>query len=474
MLVHVKSDDFCFQSQTKEDHHHSSSSSSGMLILYQNIAPCSGKLQGKLPIRAIPTLQAPRIRTLPSYSLFAIQKRKLIQDQVWIQLTTFQDELTVEKEEAWVVERNIHTGQQVAVPWGILHQKQEKEVRYYRNIYSKKPVLALRKEPNVSSECIGTVEMGTVFASTRQKLTQDGRLWIQVPLCGRQQKDTTTTDSTSTESDTTTYGWVIQFTTKKNTMVVEEIPCPGNFSSPMFYQVDQEEEKELVAYAEPSSSSLECFSIRNHSFLQVKGTIYNKETKEMWAMVSTHTLDCESILCSSSSSSGRRNTEEMNNKLLRQQLHTVYLPMVMVLQSSSLSIVVKKVLRPIYRSMRSLSKEHTRQHHPHTPHDGRKVVFTGRASKLFGNLTIGSMDKTWNSSQRVASAVGDDDKEIEEKNLWRKTNQQHSSLRNCTSKIQQKFINLLQISLNCLRIETNSLQAYAHLEKEEEEIETLL
>ncbi|GLE04090.1 hypothetical protein PINS_up013001 [Pythium insidiosum] len=55
-------------------------------LYVQNIAPRDGKLVGQLPIRAIPSLQAPRQQHLKSFEIAVAVERKLVKDQVWLRL----------------------------------------------------------------------------------------------------------------------------------------------------------------------------------------------------------------------------------------------------------------------------------------------------------------------------------------------------------------------------------------------------
>ena len=316
-----------------------------MVRLFQNVAPNAGKLQGALPFRRAASLQAPRIGCLARFEIARAVERKLVKDQVWIRLryakktTTIQrqdaatnsavdddgsvdagrvpeekeedqEEDEEEEEAVWIVERNANTGDRVAVPSGpdpgtgeTVHDDDgHHHTRFYRTISAKRP-LPVRRHTDVTSDVLGQLESGVVFASSARKLT-DGRVFVQVPL--------SVCSSLFQDASADAFGWVAQSNLKSNTCYVREIAPPGKSPSKPLFQVrsslasrasstqdtlddgsqgDGVRAQCVAAFAEASSVSRQLFHVRNGTFVPVIGRVYNREHKAMWLQVLTADLD---------------------------------------------------------------------------------------------------------------------------------------------------------------------------------------
>uniref|UniRef100_A0AAV1UFA7 Uncharacterized protein n=1 Tax=Peronospora matthiolae TaxID=2874970 RepID=A0AAV1UFA7_9STRA len=417
-------------------------------VYLQNVAERSGKWVGELPVRAIPNLQAPRLYGIESYRVVRAIERKLLKDRVWIRIEPLVvqqkpqggveekseindgnaktgddqeqnrrangDTVADAKPDAWVIERNANTAQRVMVPWASTRIRDapsnDDAERYYRTVYSRRP-LPLRRTADLQAEIVGHLDPGSVFVSTQRILNEKGRIWIRValPLKKRVQSSRSAGDdideqNTNSEHDAeessirekefsdsdklVQYGYAIQSNAKTNTCMVQEIPSPGKINPKQYYQVslptdlnqaqpwspNQDEEaagsvpeNTLAARAEASRSAKELFYVKNGAILSAIGTVFSAEEGRMWLQVLAAELD-----------------PAMKVKLRRvlsdveQNINVVYLPMCDPNRNSH-----ECVLLPIHREL-------TRIDNPlNADKDGSqspsRVVFSGRASKLFGS-----------------------------------------------------------------------------------------
>ncbi|TYZ68630.1 hypothetical protein PybrP1_013013 [[Pythium] brassicae (nom. inval.)] len=365
-------------------------------VYVQNVAPKTGKLLGELPVRAEPSLQAPKVGSLASFRIVEAVERKLVKDQVWLRIrhcsssekpaaaapgggegdshsledaraTTAgadpvapADSHAAVATGAWVVERNVNTGERVVIPWGAGRFRPElpnsdRDERYYRNVYSRRP-LPLRRGPELSSEIVGQVDPGAVFASSLRVLNEQGRMWVRVPLAP---------ESAENPQDAKQFGYAIQSNTKTNRCMLQEIPAPGKMAPPQFFQVAA---TRLTARAAPSVASNELFAVRDGAVVRALGTLFVRAERRVWLQVLAAELD----------SPVRVRLDNVVLSADEQQQNVVYVP----------------VCAPTSPTDAALRRIHVRQiervAHPsaaasNEPKHAARVVFSGRASKLFGS-----------------------------------------------------------------------------------------
>lgn len=388
-------------------------------VYMQNVATKAGKWMGELPVRGIPSLQAPRLgNNVESYRILEAVERKLVKDQVWIKIRNFAssaepaaaasvsesgggDNQESERDEsgnaddnkettksndsetkpalteAWIIERNVNTGERVTVPWGSDCIKDEPnsdhEERFYRNVYSRRP-LPLRKSPELSAEIVGQVDPGAVFSSSMRVLNAQGRMWIRVPL-----------SSDENPQDAKNFGYAIQSNAKTNRCMLQEIAAPGKMASTQYFQVvvtsstsSSPEASEsgsnmvVVARAEPLATAKELFAVKRGAIVTVLGSQYVREERRMWLQVLAADID----------SAMRVRQENVVLSDEEQHQNVVYLP---VCDPSS---PVDVVLRPIYRQLVKIPNPSVT--HSEEKKSSARVVFSGRASKLFGSQLMQS------------------------------------------------------------------------------------
>ncbi|CAI5706056.1 unnamed protein product [Peronospora effusa] len=412
-------------------------------LYMQNVAGRGGKWAGELPVRAIPSLQAPRLYNVESFRVVRAIERKLLKDRVWIriqplqklhQLQLFGGETKSEEEhdievegkndqeekqtagpDAWIIERNANTGQRVVVPWGndrIWDVPADDDAeRFYRTVYSRRP-LPLRRTADLEAEIVGHLEPGFVFSSTQRILNDRGHMWIRVALpseahlsksvgddVGESDNANSNFESNVEESkeeeeefedlgESVRYGYVIQSNAKTNTCMVQEIPSPGKMNPKQYYQVSllsddtqaqttsssnaekvtgSATENTLPACAEASSSAKELFYVRNGAIVSAIGSVYNAKEGQMWLQVLAMELD-----------PAMRVKTQWPLSEAEQKLIVVYLPICDPNRNSPES-VLKPIHRELVRIDNPLQAETNGQRAP------SRVVFTGRASKLFGS-----------------------------------------------------------------------------------------
>ena len=417
-------------------------------VYLQNVAKRSGKWAGELPVRAIPNLQAPQMYSIESYRVVRAIERKLLKDRVWVRIEPLKvqqerqgsvdgksensdgrtaeqghheeegqadsDTAVVAEPDAWIIERNANTAQRVMAPWGSTRIRNaladDDTERYYRTVYSRRP-LPLRRTADLQADIVGNLEPGSVFASTQRVLNEKGRMWIRVALPRNRpvhsskrvgtevnendaNRENDAAESTRKEDDLqdvgqiVQYGYAIQSNAKTNTCMVQEIPPPGKMTPKQYYQIfmspddtqakmsspSQDEEaaacapeNTLTARAEASSSAKELFYVKNGAILSAIGAVYSAEEGRMWLQVLATELD-----------------PAMKVKLRRalsdveQNMNVVYLPMCDPSRNAH-----ECVLMPIHRELTRIDNPVNAQK------DGSqspsRVVFSGRASKLFGS-----------------------------------------------------------------------------------------
>ncbi|DAZ94386.1 TPA: hypothetical protein N0F65_003250 [Lagenidium giganteum] len=403
----------------------------------QNVAPRSGKWMGELPVRDAPSLQAQRLGNLEAFRIARALERKLVKDQVWIRIGEFEyDEQSQQPDEAednqrdnlvlvdlgprrrqtdaaWIVERHANTGERVTKPWSCQSLETASEVggdneeRYYRNVYAKRP-LPLRKSPHLTAEVVGTLEPGAVFLSTKRVLNDKGRMWVRVPL------------SSFENPQDGAFGYIIQCNAKTNRAMLQEIPRPTKYGpNKAFFQVQVPKQAESEAdnnarleddsfpvYAESTSTSRELFRVRNGAILSVTSSTINREERRVWYQVLMDEIDDTLIV------DRRMGAEERQCVVHIPACH----PRVAGTQVA---------VRPINRSLEKITNPASAK--ANGTNSGSRVVFSGRASKLFGSsllhLSTVDLDKETTTKQpastlgRVAPAAGEDPTSIAKKTL---------------------------------------------------------
>ncbi|CAI5739569.1 unnamed protein product [Peronospora destructor] len=412
-------------------------------LYMQNVAERGGKWAGELPVRAIPSLQAPRLYNVESFRVVRAIERKLLKDRVWIRIQPLKklkrlqlsrDEKKSEEEnyievkgendqeedqtagpDAWIIERNANTAQRVVVPWGSDRiwdvPADDDAERFYRTVYSRRP-LPLRRTADLEAEIVGRLEPGFVFSSTQRILNDRGRMWIRVALPSEAHRksvrdDVGEDDNANCNSESNVeeskeeeeeefedlgksvrYGYVIQSNAKTNTCMVQEIPSSGKMNPKQYYQVllssdDMQAqtmsssnakevigsvtENTLLACAEASSSAKELYYVRNGAIVSAIGSVYNAEEGRMWLQILATELD----------SAMRVKTQRPLSEA-EQNLNVVYLP-VCDPNRNPFESVLKPIHRELVRIDNPLQAEKDGQRSP------SRVVFSGRASKLFGS-----------------------------------------------------------------------------------------
>ncbi|CAH0474407.1 unnamed protein product [Peronospora belbahrii] len=416
-------------------------------VYMQNVAGGGGKWAGELPVRAIPSLQAPRLYNVESFRVVRAIERKLLKDRVWIRIQPLKkpEELqhsseTSGKEEeeagaecenqernnrtngtcvadAWIIERNANTAQRVVVPWGSDRisdvPANDDAERFYRTVYSRRP-LPLRRTADLQAEIVGHLDPGFVFSSTQRILNDRGNIWIRVALPSEKSACVSSSAGDDTGKDKNTksspignaeeskeeedefecldtpvrYGYAIQSNAKTNTCMVQEIPPPGKMNPKQYYQIslslddtrpqttnsNQTEEvtgslpeNMLSAYAEASCSAKELFCVRNGAILSAIGSVYNAEQGRMWLQVLAMELDPTMRV---------KNQQPLSDA--EQNMNVVYLPMCRLNTNSH-----ETVLKPIHR--RLVKVDSPLKAVKNGLQSPSRVVFSGRASKLFGS-----------------------------------------------------------------------------------------
>ncbi|KAG7376748.1 hypothetical protein PHYPSEUDO_012789 [Phytophthora pseudosyringae] len=418
-------------------------------VYLQNVAGRGGKWAGELPVRAIPSLQAPRLYNVESYRVVRAIERKLLKDRVWVRIQPLKSQQEVqqggekkseedqpvaeagenqEEEErasetagpdAWVIERNANTAQRVMVPWGSNRIQDvpanNNAERYYRTVYSRRP-LPLRRTADLQAEVVGHLEPGSVFSSTQRVLNDRGHMWIRVPLpsekpahiskdaseyddednnAGISSPDNNAEESKEEEEEfedlgqPVRYGYAIQSNAKTNTCMVQEIPAPGKMNPKQYYQVvlssddaqphtkssNQEggtagsraPENTIAAHAEATNSAKELFYVKNGAILSAIGTVFNAEQGQMWLQVLATELD-----------PAMRVKRQWPLSDAEQKLNVVYLPMCDPNRSSP-----ETVLKPVHHELAKI--DNPLKAEKDGSRSPSRVVFSGRASKLFGS-----------------------------------------------------------------------------------------
>ncbi|GMF53378.1 unnamed protein product [Phytophthora fragariaefolia] len=414
-------------------------------VYLQNVAGRGGKWAGELPVRAIPSLQAPRLYNVESYRVVRAIERKLLKDRVWVRIQPLKSQQELHQGEekktedhpalgsgenqeeeqgaevagpdAWVIERNANTAQRVMVPWGNNRIQDapanDNTERYYRTVYSRRP-LPLRRTADLQAEIVGHLEPGSVFSSTQRVLSERGHMWIRVALpsekpinikkdakddCGEDHNtgngspDNNADESKEEEEEfedlgqPVRYGYAIQSNAKTNACMVQEIPAPGKMNPPQYYQVslssddtqtkssNQEEEagistapeNTIAARAEASSTAKELFYVKSGAILSAIGTVFDAKQRRMWLQVLATDLD-----------PAMRVKHQWPLSDAERNLNVVYLPMCDP-KSNSNETVLKPIHRELTRIDNPLNAEKDGSRSP------SRVVFSGRASKLFGS-----------------------------------------------------------------------------------------
>ncbi|RLN46939.1 hypothetical protein BBJ29_006375 [Phytophthora kernoviae] len=421
-------------------------------VYMQNVAGRGGKWAGELPVRAIPSLQAPRLYNIESFRVVRAIERKLLKDRIWVRIkplkrqqgkesgesskkseedyhTDANSENQEEEDEvmdkapgpdAWVIERNANTAQRVMVPWGRNHIQDipvnDNAERYYRTVYSRRP-LPLRRTADLQAEIVGHLEPGYVFSSTQRVLNDKGLMWIRVALPSKksayvkkegsreEEEDNNATHSGDPDNNEESkeeeedegfedlgnpvrYGYAIQSNAKTNSCMVQEIPAPGKMNPKQYYQVflssddaptkssNQEEESKstptntITARSEASNTATEVFNVKSGAIVSAIGTVFNADQGRMWLQLLVTELDPGMRVQVKKGQWPPTDAE--------QNMNVVYLPMCDPNNRSH-----ESVLKPLYRELARIDNPLKAEK------DGSgspsKVVFSGRASKLFGS-----------------------------------------------------------------------------------------
>jgi hypothetical protein len=416
-------------------------------VYLQNVAGRGGKWAGELPVRAIPSLQAPRLYNVESYRVVRAIERKLLKDRVWVRIQalksqqelqqgderkTEEDHPMAEAEEnqkedagptevagpdAWVIERNANTAQRVLVPWGSNRIQDvpanDNAERYYRTVYSRRP-LPLRRTADLQAEIVGTLEPGLVFSSTHRVLNDRGHMWIRVALPSEKPSRVSKSAGADHDDDNNAednnspvnnaeeakeeeeefedpgkpvrYGYAIQSNAKTNSCMVQEVPAPGKMNPKQYYQVflssdaktkssNQEEAaagstapaNTLAARADASNSAKELFYVKSGAIVSAIGTVFDAKKGRMWLQVLATEID-----------PAMRLKHQWPLSEAERSLNVVYLPLCDPTKNPH-----ETVLKPIHRELARIDSPLK------ADKDGSRspsrVVFSGRASKLFGS-----------------------------------------------------------------------------------------
>ncbi|POM63497.1 Hypothetical protein PHPALM_21091 [Phytophthora palmivora] len=410
-------------------------------VYLQNVAGRGGKWAGELPVRAIPSLQAPRLYNVESYRVVRAIERKLLKDRMWVRIQPLksQQELqggekkseenpaveTSENQEedgvhetagpdAWVIERNANTAQRVMVPWGSNHIQDvpvnDNAERYYRTVYSRRP-LPLRRTADLQAEIVGHLEPGSVFSSTQRVLNDSGHMWIRVKLpsqkSGKMSKDTVedddednnagncSPDNNAEESKeeeeefedlgtSVRYGYAIQANAKTNTCMVQEIPAPGKMNPKQYYQVFLSSDE---THPQSNSSNQEEGALENTIVARAEASttaqelFYVKNGAMLSAIGSVFNAKEGRMwlqVLATELDPDMRVKHQWPQSDKEQNLNVVYLPMCDPNRNPH-----ESVLKPIHRELARIDNPFKAEK------DGARspsrVVFSGRASKLFNS-----------------------------------------------------------------------------------------
>ncbi|TMW61482.1 hypothetical protein Poli38472_012673 [Pythium oligandrum] len=476
-------------------------------VYVQNIAPRAGKWMGELPVRGIPTLQAPRLGNLASFQIATAVERKLVKDHVWLRLEGFQSSSSENNQEggntepivdAWIVEHHANTGERVTVPWGAddIHDRalnrDDYEERYYRNIYGRR-ALPLRKAARLDSEVVGELSPGAVVISTRRVLNDRGQVWIRVALAS----SAISNQDEDTDKRDVEYGYAIQSSAKTNVCMLQEIPTPGKMTPKQYFQLvlrsDSSSDAKkaslhaktdgspatevmvdatrLGAFAEPSTKAKTLFYIKNRAIVSAIGSIYNSEQKTMWLQVLRE--DVDPVLIEEKKLLPHEQREESSGDGARQ--YVVYVPVCHPEPSRAHEVVMFGVGRELQKTTNPSKVEAERKQ------AGARVVFSGRASKLFGSqlLRPSTTDIAPPSPLKplsdspVASAAGEDQAQHlkEEIDEWQRLSAQQSLV-----SVKQYFYVAGGMLASCFQRpcrpclqQRQAQQMYARLDQDEED-----
>lgn len=426
-------------------------------IYVQNVAAKAGKWAGELPVRAIPSLQAPRLYNVENFRIVRALERKLVKDKIWVRIEPFHHEVEEKAnandadsksdaesdssvashnseskgkpgdeckqksnphEQAWIIERNASTAQRVVVPWGspliVDAPISDGHERYYRNLYSRRP-LPLRTDPALQSSVAGHLNPGTVFISTKRVLNDKGQMWIRVALSDAKRVDKPKDASNDGESsdDAIEYGYAIQSNAKTNSCMVQEIPAPGKMEPKQFYQViqlsdtaaakknaavsDKADEDGIAARTEASSSEgKDIFYVKNGAIVSAIGTVFNSQEQRIWLQVLA--ADIDPVM--------RVKQDKWALSSEDQALNVLYLPLCD--PSPNNPRPAETVLKPINRELTKIDDPRAGGHGLKSA--ATRVVFSGRASKLFSSQLMrpSTIDLPTFSKKSPDSAVDSD------------------------------------------------------------------
>nr|CCA19395.1 conserved hypothetical protein [Albugo laibachii Nc14] len=401
----------------------------------QNIASRSGrKWKGGLPYRAVPMLQAPRVGVLGPFQIVKLLERKTVKDQVWLEVEiqcesnqsqnasderSNQGELSTipledrcessgDTKAVWIVERNVNTGEQVVIPWGVaggftelLSQDTSRDPdgieRYYRNVYTEKS-LFIRSGAHTDAEIAGQLEPGTVFSSNSRVLNRDGQIWVRVAM-------TVTGDPQDDK-----YGYVVQSDPGDNRCLLQEIRRPGKIEPKESVQICCKSENTpdannlsslgVTIYCEPSTASKKLCRVKNGAIFSVIGSIYNQKCRSIWYQLLVEDVIEETILADAA---GEGSTIELARELKQVDQLVVYLPACEPEYETPWFTNIHLVGRSIQIEMVDQNTQMSLMDGPKWKESALKarIVFSARASKLFG-LYPASLPST-NAESEVAS-----------------------------------------------------------------------
>ncbi|TDH68103.1 hypothetical protein CCR75_004367 [Bremia lactucae] len=455
-------------------------------IYMQNIAGQGGKKTGDLPVRAFPNLQAPKLYHVENFRIIQAIERKLIKDQIWVRIVPFKTQKINEQKtddlkdpqiednrDAWIIERNANTAQRVLVPWGSHSIKDEPATddkeRYYRTVYSRRP-LPLRRTAELEAEIVGHLDPGTVFSSTHRILNDKGRMWIRVALPMENSSSSTldvedTNNGLKDENEcvddlkpSIQYGYAIQSNAKTNTCMVLEIPAPGKMNPKEYFQVvlpskggqmgpesspsidtasNRSLTNSLAARVEASDSANIVFYVRNGAIVSAIGTVFDLKQRQMWLQILATELDPTMCLKHDSPLSK-----------IEQNLNVVYLPLCASNQKYT------TILKPLYREVTRIENPQADQETRRSP---SRVVFSGRASKLFSShlmrpSTISLPSAFPKSPQGATLGVPSEDGEYSrEQSLNHEVTAWKLATRHRMTQVYHQIGTFANYSLNCLR-----------------------
>ncbi|GLE06946.1 hypothetical protein PINS_up016727 [Pythium insidiosum] len=268
--------------------------------------------------------------------------------------------------------------------------------------------------------------------------------------------------------------------------MLQEIPPPGKMSPKKFFQVACDPDETVSVRAEPSATSKELLAVKDRTIISAIGSVYNAEEKRVWLQVLREDIEPAMIAPKKAHDLSFPGGVEANNQTEAddagtdsEQQFVVYMPVGRLDASRAHQVVLFALGRSLHHTKNpsSVEAEHKRS-------GGARVVFQGRASKLFGSklmrpstIDLKTTDTSCATTGPVASAAGEDQDPTqalkEEFDAWQRQATVASSWRNWASagleQVSATFSNCVQRPFgSCLSRRPATQRMYEQLEQEEE------